>query len=49
MLVFFSFYLILPASLGPEVYSACNKNEYQKEKKSFIGVEHGQRVRLTTS
>jgi hypothetical protein len=26
----FSIYLILPAALGPEVYSASNGNEYQK-------------------
>jgi hypothetical protein len=25
---FFSIYLILPASLGPGLYSACNTNEY---------------------
>jgi hypothetical protein len=28
---FFSIYLILPASLGPGVYSASNRNEYQKQ------------------
>jgi hypothetical protein len=28
---FFSIYLILPATLGPEVYSASNRNEYQKQ------------------
>jgi hypothetical protein len=28
----FSIYLILPAALGPGVYSACNRNEYQKQK-----------------
>jgi hypothetical protein len=27
-----SIYLILPAALGPEFYSASNKNEYQKQK-----------------
>jgi hypothetical protein len=26
----FSIYLILPAALGPGVYSASNRNEYQK-------------------
>jgi hypothetical protein len=26
---FFSFDLILPAALGPGIYSACNRNEYQ--------------------
>jgi hypothetical protein len=29
---FFSIYLILPAALDPGVYSACNRNEYQKHK-----------------
>jgi hypothetical protein len=29
---FFSIYLILPAALGPGVYSASNINEYQKHK-----------------
>jgi hypothetical protein len=29
---FFSTYLILPAALGPRVYSALNRNEYQKNK-----------------
>jgi hypothetical protein len=33
---FFSIYLILPAALGPGVHSACNRNEYQKEK-NFSG------------
>jgi hypothetical protein len=28
----FSIYIILPAALGSEVYSACNRNEYQKQK-----------------
>jgi hypothetical protein len=28
----FSNYLILPAALGPGVYSASNRNEYQKQK-----------------
>jgi hypothetical protein len=27
-----SIYLILPAALGPGVYSGCNRNEYQKQK-----------------
>jgi hypothetical protein len=27
---FFSMYLTLPAALGPEVYSASNRNEYRK-------------------
>jgi hypothetical protein len=34
---FFSIYLILPAALGPGVYSASNRNEYHKEKKIFLG------------
>ena len=28
--------LVLPAALGPWVYSACNRNEYQA---SFLGVK----------
>jgi hypothetical protein len=36
----FSIYLILPAALGPGVYSASNRDEYQKQKKKcFWGVE----------
>jgi hypothetical protein len=35
---FFSICLILPAALGPEVHSASNRNEYQKQKKvMFLG------------
>jgi hypothetical protein len=34
---FFSIYLILKAALGPEVYSASNKNKYQKQAKMFLG------------
>jgi hypothetical protein len=34
--VIFSIYLILPAALGPEVYSAYNRNEYRKQKKMFL-------------
>jgi hypothetical protein len=35
---FFSIYLILPAALGPGVYSASNINQYQKQKKKvFLG------------
>jgi hypothetical protein len=41
----FSIYLILPASQGPGVYSASNRNEYQK---IFLGVKSGWHVRLTT-
>jgi hypothetical protein len=29
-------YLILPAALGPGVYTASNRNEYQKHKKMFL-------------
>jgi hypothetical protein len=32
---FFSIYLILSTALGPGVYSASNRNEYQKQKISF--------------
>jgi hypothetical protein len=28
---------ILPAALGPEFYSASNRNKYEKEKKKFLG------------
>jgi hypothetical protein len=34
---FFSMYLILPATLGPGVYSASNRNEYQKQKDNVLG------------
>jgi hypothetical protein len=34
---FFSIYLILPTVLGPGVYSASNRNEYQKQKNIFWG------------
>jgi hypothetical protein len=33
----FSIYLILPAALGPGVYSSPNKNEYQKQKNNVSG------------
>jgi hypothetical protein len=33
---FLSIYLILPAALGPGVYSASNRNEYRKHK-MFLG------------
>jgi hypothetical protein len=33
----FLIYRILPAALGPGVYSASNRNEYQKQKKIFLG------------
>jgi hypothetical protein len=34
---FFSIYRILPAALGPGVYSASNRNEYQKQKSNVSG------------
>jgi hypothetical protein len=42
------FCLILPAALGPGIYSASNRNEYQKQQKCFWGVERGRCVGLTT-
>jgi hypothetical protein len=36
---FFSIYLILPAALGPGVYSASNRNEYQKQKNNHVSGE----------
>jgi hypothetical protein len=33
----FSIYLILPAALGPGVYSATKRNEYQKQKNIACG------------
>jgi hypothetical protein len=33
----FSIYLILLAALGPGLYSACNRNEYQKQKNNISG------------
>jgi hypothetical protein len=36
---FFSIYLILPAALDPGVYSASNRNEYQKHTIMFLGVK----------
>jgi hypothetical protein len=42
---YFSMYLILPAALGPGVYSASNRNKFQKV---YLGVKHGRHVRLTT-
>jgi hypothetical protein len=35
---FFPIYLLLPAALGPGVYSASNRNEYQKQKEK-VSVE----------
>jgi hypothetical protein len=34
---FFSIYLILPAALGPGLYSASNRNKYQKRKNNVAG------------
>jgi hypothetical protein len=34
---FFSSYIIILAALGPEVYSASNRNEYQKQKNNILG------------
>jgi hypothetical protein len=45
---FLSIYLILPATLGPGVYSASNRNEYQKQKIMYLRVECGRCVGLTT-
>jgi hypothetical protein len=30
-------YLILPAALGPRIYSASNRNEYQNQKNNVYG------------
>jgi hypothetical protein len=35
----FSTYLILPAALGPGVYSASKRNEYQKYKNNNVSGE----------
>jgi hypothetical protein len=37
MRALFPDYQILPAALGPEVYSASNRNEFQKQKKNVFG------------
>jgi hypothetical protein len=34
---FFLIYLILPAAVGPEVYSASNRNDYRKLKNNGSG------------
>jgi hypothetical protein len=34
-----SIYLILPATLGPGVHSASNRNEYQKQKNNNVSGE----------
>jgi hypothetical protein len=36
---FFSIYLILPTALGHRVYSAANRNQYQKQKKNNVSGE----------
>jgi hypothetical protein len=36
-LISFSIDLIIPAALGPGVYSASNINEYQKQKNNVSG------------
>jgi hypothetical protein len=33
----FSIHLILPAALGPGVYSASNRNQYQKQENNVSG------------
>jgi hypothetical protein len=45
---FLSMYLIIPAAPGPGVYSASDRNKYQKQK-GFWEMERGRSVRLTTS
>jgi hypothetical protein len=35
----FKIYLILPVALGPGVYSASNRNEYQKHKTNNVSGE----------
>jgi hypothetical protein len=37
MMLKVSIYLILPPELGPGVYSAFNKNDYQKQKNNVSG------------
>jgi hypothetical protein len=44
----FLIYLILQAALGPRVYSASNRNEYQEHKNVLGAVERGRCVGLTT-
>jgi hypothetical protein len=34
---YFPIYIILPAALGPGVYSASNRNEYQKQENNVSG------------
>jgi hypothetical protein len=37
--IFVSIYVILPAALGPRVYSASNRNENQKHKTNNVSGE----------
>jgi hypothetical protein len=37
--VIFLIYVILPAAVDPEVYSAANRNEYQKHKNYNVSGE----------
>jgi hypothetical protein len=37
---FFLIYVILPAALGPGVYSASNRNEYQRQKTNVPGEQN---------
>jgi hypothetical protein len=36
-MIFFSIYFILPAALGPGVYSSYNRNEHQKQTNNVSG------------
>jgi hypothetical protein len=45
ILEFFQFTESFQPHDGPRVYSSSDRNEYQK---IFLGVKHGQHVRLTT-
>jgi hypothetical protein len=46
---FFSIHIVLLATLGAGVYSASNRNEYQKQKNNvFWGVEFSRCIRLAT-
>jgi hypothetical protein len=47
LMIFFSIYLILPAALGPGVYSASNRDEYQKHENNVL-VESNLSLVLTT-
>jgi hypothetical protein len=43
--IFFFIYLILPAALGPGIYIACNRNEYQEHNKIMFLVNKVRPVR----